>query len=239
MDPVDAARRLAEDVADVRIEDKVEISYNPLDYAWDNHRAYIERFGAGDDRTSLWVGMNPGPWGMVQTGVPFGDVTVVTEWMGLTEPVGRPATLHPDRPVHGLSCERNERSGTRLWTLARDAWGSVEAFLADHFVVNHCPLAMFAKDGTNVTPGKLLKADRERLFAPCDEHLARVVDHYDPEALVGIGRFATERAQAVVDAEGSDVEVVRILHPSPASPKANQGWAEQVVPVLEEAGLGS
>lgn len=238
MDPTDAARSLSKELASVRIEDKVAVIYDPTDYAWDVHRAYLERFGAGKSRTSLWVGMNPGPWGMVQTGVPFGDVDVVTGWMGLSGDVGRPEQIHPDRPVHGLSCERNERSGTRLWTFARDEWGSLEAFLADHLVVNHCPLAMFSDDGTNVTPSKLLKADRQRLFEPCDRHLARLVDHYDPDALVGVGKFASERARSVVDAEAFDVEVVRILHPSPASPKANRGWAEQVLPVLEDAGLG-
>lgn len=236
MDAEAAARRLSQEIADVEIQDKVTVAYNPLAYAWEVHEAYLEKYGGVGTRRALWLGMNPGPWGMAQTGVPFGDITVVTEWMGLSGQVGRPAEIHPDRPVMGLSCDRNERSGTRLWTLARDAWGSLEAFFEDHFVANYCPLVMFDDSGSNVTPGKLLKADRERLFPPCDRHLQALVDHYDPEVVVGVGRFATDRATDVLGGEGP--EVVRILHPSPANPKANRGWAEQVLPVLKEAGVG-
>lgn len=257
--PLRAARRLSRAVDEIAFDVKTEVVYNPVEYAWDLHAAYLRRFGAGDRRRALWLGMNPGPWGMVQTGVPFGDVTVVTEWMGLEGKVGRPPVLHPKRPVEGLGCERNERSGTRLWTFARDAWGGLEAFFEDHLVVNYCPLAFFDEEGTNLTPNRLLKAQRETLFVPCDAHLRVLVAHYRPDVVVGVGAFATRRAEAALaeDAwaedpweteapsavdvgagDGTGPEVVRILHPSPANPKANQGWAEQVEPVLEQHGVG-
>src|SRR5690625_2412586 len=60
--------------------------YNPLNYAWGNHLAYIQRFGVTTGRV-LMVGMNPGPWGMAQTGIPFGDVELVSQWLQLTSPL--------------------------------------------------------------------------------------------------------------------------------------------------------
>ena len=58
--------------------------------------------------------MNPGPWGMVQTGVPFGEVSLVREWLGIDATIRRPKVLHPDRPVEGFLCQRREVSGSRF-----------------------------------------------------------------------------------------------------------------------------
>lgn len=46
----------------------VKYIYNPLDYAWDTHRCYVEKYCVGGQRI-LFLGMNPGPFGMAQTGV--------------------------------------------------------------------------------------------------------------------------------------------------------------------------
>ena len=46
--------------------------YNPLEYAWQMHEAYLSRFVSRPTRTLL-LGMNPGPFGMAQNGVPFGE----------------------------------------------------------------------------------------------------------------------------------------------------------------------
>lgn len=42
--------------------------YNPVEYASDLHCAYMKRFLTGS-KAVLFIGMNPGPFGMVQTGV--------------------------------------------------------------------------------------------------------------------------------------------------------------------------
>jgi len=193
--------------------------YNPLRYAWTTHRDYLERFGGGR-KQALLVGMNPGPWGMVQTGVPFGEVALVRDWMGIRGRVGRPAHEHPKRPVSGFDCTRSEVSGRRLWSWARARFATPEAFFARFFVWNYCPLSFMEASGRNRTPDKLGRSERAALFAACDRALARAVEALAPAWVIGIGRFAETRARAAAGA----TPVALAPHPSPASPAANRGW---------------
>lgn len=233
--------RLAEIAAELRAEverlvfsSPVTHVYNPLAYAWQAHRRYLEAFGTAPKEVVL-VGMNPGPWGMVQTGVPFGEVDLVRGWLGLEDDVGRPDDEHPRRPVRGFECGRSEVSGRRIWGWARDRFGAPERFFARFFVANYCPLAFLESSGRNRTPDKLPAAERAPLFAACDRALRQTVEHLAPDHVVGIGAFAERRAAASLG--GLGVAIGRILHPSPASPAANRGWADQATAELETLGI--
>ena len=208
--------------------------YNPLEYAGAPHRLYLERYGGGSKEVLL-LGMNPGPWGMAQTGVPFGEVQLVKEWLGLEAKVERPPREHPKRPVTGFACRRREVSGQRLWSWARDTFGTPEAFFARFFVGNYCPLVFLEESGRNRTPDKLPAAERRSLFEACDETLRSTVELLQPSWVVGIGRFAEGRAAAAL--KGSGVRIGSVLHPSPASPAANAGWATQAVRQLTSLGI--
>lgn len=234
MDLFAITEELRRSVDSLAFSEPVAYVYNPLDYAAEPHGAYLERFGRGR-REVLLVGMNPGPFGMVQTGVPFGDVGMVRDWMGIDGAVGRPPREHPKRPVQGFACPRGEGSGRRLWGWARERFGPAEDFFARFYVANYCPLAFFEESGANRTPDKLPKAEREALFAACDRALVDTVEVLEPELVVGIGRFAERRAAAAL--QDRDVPVGMVLHPSPASPKANQGWVEQAERDLRELGV--
>lgn len=236
MSVLDAARRLRDAVDAFEPTGRVAYVYNPLRYAWPAHQAYIERFGQGTRRAIL-VGMNPGPWGMAQTGVPFGDVAFVRDWMGIEAAVGQPPRLHPKRPVAGFANTRREPSGSRVWGWAQERFGTPEAFFAEFFVVNYCPLLFYDEAAKNLTPPDLPKADTVRLYEDCDAHVAAVVHAMKPEFLVGVGGFAEKRLRAIVDAEDLDVKVGSVLHPSPASPLANKGWAPQAEAQLKELGV--
>jgi single-strand selective monofunctional uracil DNA glycosylase len=208
--------------------------YNPLDYAWAVHDEYLERYARGRKRV-LFLGMNPGPWGMVQTGVPFGEVPAVRDWLGIMGPVVPPTDQHPKRPVMGFDCTRSEISGQRLWGLFRDRFGAAESFFAEHTVMNYCPLAFLESTGRNRTPEKLPREEREALFAACDQHLRDVVAVSRPEWVIGVGNFAAARAKLAC---GNDtVRVESIPHPSPASPAANRNWAEQATRRLRDLGV--
>jgi single-strand selective monofunctional uracil DNA glycosylase len=183
----------------------------------------------------LLVGMNPGPWGMAQTGVPFGEVEAVRDWLGIEAPVGRPPVEHPKRPVLGFATRRSEGSGRRLWGWVRERWGEPDAFFARFFVHNYCPLAFLEESGRNRTPDKLPAAESGPLYAACDRALRRTVERLEPRRVIGIGAFAEARARAALD--GLGVEIGRILHPSPASPVANRGWAERAERELEALGV--
>jgi single-strand selective monofunctional uracil DNA glycosylase len=233
-DLVKAARRLAGAVGRLNFPAPVTHVYNPLDYAWAAHEAYLRRFGMGRKQV-VFVGMNPGPFGMVQTGVPFGEVAAVREWMGLHASIGHPARLHPKRPVEGFACVRSEVSGRRLWGLFAERFGPAKKFFSAHFVVNYCPLAFFDAAGRNLTPDKLPAAQAAPLTAACDAHLREVVALLRPAWVVGVGDFAARRARLAL--AGSGVRFGRILHPSPASPAANRGWAEAATAQLEALGI--
>lgn len=196
--------------------------YNPLAYARVPHERYLERYGAGTGRV-LFVGMNPGPFGMAQTGVPFGDVTMVRDFLGIEGPVKRPDREHPARPVLGFDCPRSEVSGTRVWGWARDRFGDANSFFERFFVVNYCPLAFVEESGKNRTPDKLPASEQQPLLAACDLALARMLSILKPRLIVGIGGFAETAAKRA--ASGQKVEIGCILHPSPANPRANSGWA--------------
>ncbi len=216
-----AASRLSRDVAALRFAAPVSHVYDPLDYARRAHAAYLDAYASSRKRV-VFLGMNPGPFGMAQTGVPFGEIGAVRDFLAIEAPVGRPAFEHPKRPVHGFACARSEVSGARLWGAIASHFGTAARFFADHFVANYCPLLFLEASGRNRTPDKLPAAEREALYRACDRHLLRVVEVLEPTWVVGVGTFAEGRAREVL---GSRVRVARVLHPSPASPLAQRDWA--------------
>jgi single-strand selective monofunctional uracil DNA glycosylase len=231
---VAVAEQLSRAVAALEFAPPVTHVYNPLQYAWRPHEAYLVRYGGGRRRVLL-VGMNPGPFGMAQTGVPFGDVAMVREFLGIRAPVTKPAREHPKRLIHGFDCPRPEISGTRLWGWIRDRFGSAEAFFREFFVANYCPLVFMEESARNRTPDKLPLEERRRLFAACDEALAGTVALLKPEMVIGIGGFAERRArEALPEFRGI---IGGLPHPSPASPLANRNWAQQADRHLARLGI--
>lgn len=222
------ARRLAREVDALEFTTPTHV-YNPLTYAWHAYHEYLMRYGAAHGRVLL-LGMNPGPWGMTQTGVPFGDVKMVREWFHIDARLAHalPAQHHK-YPILGMDCHRFEGSGSRVWGWAAERVGTPADFFANFFVWNYCPL-LFIKQNRNLIPEKLGKREREALGAACDRALAAVVRALAPRAVVGIGRYAEQRAREVL---GDACEIAYLPHPSPASPAANRDW-----PALAEQALG-
>lgn len=225
--------RLRDDVDALRFALPVSHVYTPLRYAWDGFAQYLAK--CTDHPRVVFVGMNPGPWGMAQTGVPFGEVEAVRSFLGIHEvKITPPADTHPSYPVKGLACTRSEVSGRRLWGLFRERFGRAEEFLREHVVLNYCPL-LFIAEGRNLTPDKLKKEERAKLFALCDSCLRGVVEELSPEFVIGIGNFAGGRAGESL--RGNSVKVVKILHPSPASPASNHDWGGKVTKQLMDSGV--
>ena len=234
-----AAASLRDDVVPIgsRLvsEGSVDLCYNPLEYAWDVHEAYLARMGGGGARTIV-LGMNPGPHGMGQMGIPFAATSVVRDLLGITGiPVSQPEAADLRRPVVGLEYPREEVSGTRLWGLLAENYGDANAIAGSVFLVNHCPLMLFSGPrATNITPDKVGGSTAQALLERCDQHLREVVGAIQAERVIGVGKFAETRAIAAL---GDDsVEVVGCWHPSPASPLANRNggadWRANVRAVL-------
>lgn len=228
-----AARQLSTRLATLRFAPPVTHVYDPLTYAWEAHESYLRRYAAAPARV-VFLGMNPGPFGMVQSGVPFGEIAAVRDWLRIDCAPQRPALENPWRPIEGFACRRSEVSGRRLWGLFRERFANAESFFADHFVANYCPLAFFER-GRNLTPDKLPADEAAALRSVCDSHLQALVAALRPEWVIGVGAFAEARASAAL--AGTGVGIGRVLHPSPASPAANRGWAEVASKQLLELGV--
>ncbi len=232
---VTAARRLSTRAGRLKFKPPVTHVYNPLAYAWEAHAEYLRRFGNGRKRV-VFLGMNPGPFGMAQTGVPFGEVAAVRDWLKIFAPIKKPEVEHPRRPVLGFDCPRSEVSGRRFWKLHKDRFSEPGNFFTEHFVTNYCPLAFMEATGLNRTPDKLHLAEKEMLFAICDEHLRQMLTILQPEWLIGIGVFAKHRAEAV--SANLNIRVGKILHPAPANPAANRhDWGQTAARELVALGV--
>ncbi len=226
--------QMIRDLKKLRFKSPVSFVYNPLEYARNSHDAYFDLFGSVPKEV-LMLGMNPGPWGMVQTGVPFGEVSLVKDWLGINMPVGQPEKMHPKRQIEGFACNKSEVSGRRLWGWAKERFKTTELFFERFFIINYCPLVFMEESGRNRTPDKLPKAEKEQLFEICDRTLEQTVRYFQPRYVVGVGKFAEQRAESALD--GLDVTIGRILHPSPANPLANKGWAEIAETELSKIGI--
>ncbi len=229
-----ASRRLAREVDALSFAPPVTHVYNPLRYGASGYREYLRRYGATHKRV-VFLGMNPGPFGMAQTGVPFGEVAHVRDWLGISTEIGKPDIEHPKRPVLGFACTRSEVSGARLWGAFAERHSTPERFFGERFVANYCPLLFLEASGRNRTPEALPATERAPLFAACDRHLRVLCDALEPAWVIGVGGFAEKRANQALD--GTGVQIGRILHPSPQNPAANRGWADQAQAELERYGL--
>lgn len=234
MELLTIAENLCDELRPLRFSPPVAFVYNPLEYARETFAEYVRRYGR-KPREVLFLGMNPGPWGMVQTGVPFGTVGRVRDWLKITGKVDKPPREHPARPVLGFDCRRQEISGQRLWGWAEECYKTPQRFFAKCFVANYCPLAFLEASGRNLTPDRLPTAERAPLLAACDRALRRTVEHFQPRMVIGIGTFAEQRARAAL--ADTDVAIQRIAHPSPANPAANGDWSRLITRQLKAIGI--
>ena len=91
------------------------------------------------------------------------------------------------------------------------------------------------ESGKNRTPDKLVKDEKKVLFDICDHSLKKLIMYLEPTHVIGVGAFAEKRVASAL--AGTDLKIGRILHPSPASPKANKGWEKYVEKELLEQGI--
>ena len=208
--------------------------YNPLEYAAESYRQYYAKY-AFTPKEVVFIGMNPGPWGMAQTGIPFGEINAVRDWMKVYAPIGAPANMHPKRPVLGFACTKREVSGKRLWGWAQNSFQTPDRFFSRFFVANYCPLLFIEDSGRNRTPDQIRAAERIPLEAVCDQALRRTIQHLKPKYVIGVGKFAEKRARVALS--DSKIKIGVITHPSPANPKANRGWEAIIIKQLADIGI--
>ncbi|XP_063952306.1 single-strand selective monofunctional uracil DNA glycosylase-like [Lytechinus pictus] len=228
---------MVEELDKLKFGDPVSYIYNPVVYAKETHDCFIRKYG-NSTKSVLFLGMNPGPFGMAQNGVPFGETNYVKDWMKITGNVGKPPKEHPKRIIVGLDCNRSEVSGQRFWKLWQDLCGSPENFFKECFVYNHCPLVFMTSTSKNVTPPSMKVEMRNPLIEVCDDFLCRLIKLLEVKVVVGIGKFAEDRTKKALDKGGVEgVRVVSMMHPSPINPAANKGWQAIAEKTLKDLDL--
>lgn len=132
----------------------VQFVYNPVKYAFDMYAAFLRKY-CNSEKKILLLGMNPGPWGMVQTGIPFGEINMVKDWYKIEARINKPQRECPEREVMGLNCSRTEISGKRIYDFFKNISETPEVFFQDTYLYNFCPLALMQNGGKNITPSSL------------------------------------------------------------------------------------
>ncbi|XP_055543975.1 single-strand selective monofunctional uracil-DNA glycosylase [Wyeomyia smithii] len=230
--------QLCEALKQVTLPADVAVTYNPIEYAAELHTAYMQKY-LDNPKPVLFLGMNPGPWGMCQTGVPFGYVPAVRDWMQLRGQILKPIPELHSRPVDGLSCTRAEQSGQRWWGLYQILCGEPEKFFKNCFVYNICPLAFFHATGRNITPADLKGPSKNRLQEVCVQYLKEALELFHPKIIISVGRYTEDRVKALVKQNFLDPSVFQLKcmpHPSPRSLN-NTNWNEKAQVWLTENGL--
>lgn len=236
-DLISATSELVDVLESLTFSPPVACTYNPLTYAIEPYKQYLKTY-ANTRKEILFLGMNPGPFGMAQTGVPFGEIPAVRDWLHINAPVGKPKYEHPKRPVTGFDCPRSEVSGRRLWGLFAEAYGTAENFFSKRFVANYCPLVWMSESGANITPDKLPAQDRAPVEDACMDYLLKTIRILQPSILVGVGGYATRKLeQAAALLPDTPFTIGTLLHPSPASPVSNKNWPELPKQQLRDMGL--
>ncbi len=89
----------------------------------------------------------------------------------------------------------------------------------------------------NLTPDKIKATEMVAVDIACQKHLRRLIELLEPQYLIGVGAYAEKKMALAKEELGVDGTVGKILHPSPASPAANRGWAEAAEKQLRELGI--
>jgi single-strand selective monofunctional uracil DNA glycosylase len=200
-------------------------------------------------RPLLVFGLNPGPYGMAQTGVPFTDLKRLESalpglWKDLVasgEPVTRPGLAPPSLARH--LTRTFESSSVRVYRFLERAYGRPELALREVVFVNPCPLLFIDPEtGANRTPADLPRALRARKAAElvhAFEELRRAtvleaVAELEPRGAILLGRDVAAAVGEALRAALGARSVVEWEHPARAVPET---WSRGLADELRKRGL--
>lgn len=203
--------------------------YNPLEYCLDPFIQYLEK--GGEKRDIVFLGMNPGPFGMMQNGIPFGASNFVNNYLNIEKDFDKQKIEkeHPKYKIIGKNIERQEISGTKLWGLIQSFYPDSNTFLENQIVLNYLQLAILDKEkGKNITPDKLNKDVRTKIENICDNQLREILDILESKVLIGVGKYSYDSLLRVKKNE----KVIKINHPSPLNARYFKTWTEDTKKLL-------
>ena len=171
---------------------------------------------------------------MAQTGVPLARLILPVIGWAWNLVLGSPRLSIPSAWFRVLNV-RAVRSCVLDYGGGQERFGSADSFFETFMVVNYCPLVFMEASGKNRTPDKLPAAEIQPVNEACDWALLEMAKYYKPERVIGVGAYAEKKAATVLSE--LNISIGRILHPSPASPIANRGWAPAAEKQLSQMGI--
>ena len=175
-------------------------------------------------------GLNPGKYGMAQTGIPFTDVTRAARVGIAIEPPGlAPASLRPF-----LKSYRVERSSASVYGLLDEAWGSPREGWRALWAVAPCGLLFLEKDGENVTPADARLARRDDVRELRLRVIRESIAAAKPRGVLLLGQDVARVAAEALAAE----DVLVVDHPVARGPgrRGPAWWAQTVTEAVRKKG---
>jgi single-strand selective monofunctional uracil DNA glycosylase len=183
-------------------------------------------------RPLLVFGLNPGPYGMAQTGVPFTDLKRLEfhlprlwrELLAAREPVALPGLAPPS--LRPFLTRTFESSSVRVYKFLERAFGSAEQAFRRVAFVNPCPLLFIDRaTGENRTPADLPRA-APRLMREFDAlrrtTVLEAVSELEARGAVLLGKDVARAAAPALRAALPADSVLEWEHPARAVPET---WA--------------
>jgi single-strand selective monofunctional uracil DNA glycosylase len=192
-------------------------------------------------RPLLVFGLNPGPYGMAQTGIPFTDLKRLAQGLPrlaaelarsgerLSLPGLAPSSLQP------FLTRTFESSSVRVHRFLRLAHGSAERAFREVVFVNPCPLLFIDRAlGENRTPADLPRALRAGVDEARVEVVSVAVARLRARGAIVLGRDAAAALSVPLRARLGERAVVEWEHPARAVPDI---WARGLLAALRRRGL--
>ncbi len=227
--------------------------WNPGLYGETWHARFRRLYRPGQHPLVVF-GLNPGPYGMAQTGIPFTDIRrlvsalpdLAAELRGRGERVEPPGLAPPGlRPYLSRSFES---SAVRVYRFLKKGWGGAERGWTEVVVANPCTLLFIdPAEGKNRTPADLARAARLRgsgrdQVRELVESFGRIrircavesIEALSPRGAILLGKDVQAALGPALRRILGEARVIPWEHPARAVPES---WASGLLSALRRRGL--
>ncbi|MBI2078061.1 MAG: DUF4918 family protein [Euryarchaeota archaeon] len=153
-------------------------------YGWDAYEAFVRKFYADGRPRVVALSMNPGPFGAVQTGIPFCDAAMARAFLPAFD------DLVARKPAW-LRRERTEVSALKIVEWSKGRFGGIEGLYAEVLLAMTCPLGILKGPNlVNVPLPALPRSEQRKVEAFVAAHAPAEVLAADPPGVLVLGEWA-------------------------------------------------
>ena len=208
--------------------------WNPQRYGCELYARFAEEHLPPKPGALVAFGLNPGKYGMSQTGIPFTDVTRAARVGLALEPPG----VAPRDLVPYLKSYRVERSSDSVYRLLDALWGDAREGWRAMWAVAPCGLLFLEQDGANVTPADARLARRADVRALRIRVVEEAIAAAKPKGALLLGQDVARVVGPAATALLGEENVLVTDHPVARGPgrRGPQWWAETVAAAVRARG---